>query len=821
MRQRILFHALSLTLVLLLHPGGMSYAQPPGPGPGGGPPFPPGDVLGFLPPVPPVPPLLAALDVDGDGQLSAEELARAVAALKQLDANQDGELTLDELMGGPPPFAGPFPGFPPPGGPGGFGPPLPPVLAALDSDGDGEISAEELSAAVSALQGLDRNDDGELTGDELMGAMPGFGGPGFGPGGPMGRRTIDVLDQFDVDQNGLLDREERAAARSHLEENRGAGGGPFGGPGPGGGGPGRGGPFGPREGVEVQPGKRLAPGDVPAYPHEDLYAAGVIRTLFFEFENDDWEEELEAFRDTDVEVPARLVVDGDVLEDVGVRFRGNTSYMMVPRGLKRSLNVSINYGHPKQLLRGYRTLNLLNANSDPSFLRNILFNRISREFIPALDANLVRVVINGESWGLYVNEEQFNSDFLRKWYGTSDGARWKVPPNFSGSSGLMYLGDQLEPYKQNYELKTSDDDAAWQRLMEACRVIDEFRERQDLAELEKVLDVNQTLWFLAVDNALGDDDGYFSRASDYNIFLDGRDQRIHLVSHDNNETFRLAGGPGFPGGGGFGGQLDPLARIDDPSRPLVRSLLSHPQLRARYLAYVRTIAEHWLDWEVLGPIYDRYVALMDQDMWDDTRRSSSYAEFLESAAPAGGGSTGPRGAPGLRAFVEQRRAYLLDHPDIARSEVVVPVGTAVMINELMPGNSRTVPDPAGTYVDWIELYNGSPEEVDLSGAYLSDSAAKPRKWSFPPGTVIPAGGYLVVWADGSGTTDQGLRTNFKLSKQGETLWLVDSDAAGNAVLDQVRYERLGQEVSWGRYPCGGADWQPSVPTPGSANRVRE
>ena len=63
------------------------------------------------------------------------------------------------------------------------------------------------------------------------------------------------------------------------------------------------------------------------------------------------------------------MLDGVTYRDVGVHFRGMSSFMMVPEGSKRSLNLSIDYVHETQRLLGYRTLNLLNANGDPTFLR--------------------------------------------------------------------------------------------------------------------------------------------------------------------------------------------------------------------------------------------------------------------------------------------------------------------------------------------------------------------------------------------------------------------------------------------------------------------
>ena len=48
-----------------------------------------------------------------------------------------------------------------------------------------------------------------------------------------------------------------------------------------------------------------------------------------------------------------------------------------------------------------------------------------------------------------------------------------MPPNFSGASGLMYLGDDIAQYKRNYDIKSKDDDADWGKLVELCRALQE------------------------------------------------------------------------------------------------------------------------------------------------------------------------------------------------------------------------------------------------------------------------------------------------------------------------------------------------------------
>lgn len=384
-----------------------------------------------------------------------------------------------------------------------------------------------------------------------MAGPPGFGRPGGfgGPGGP--GTTQEIRKRFDEDRDGILNQAERARARTFLTTSRpdrpgmfdrrpGGPGGPFSGP-----------AVSLAEDATPTPGDRLSPDDVTHYPDGDLYDPQTLRTLFFNFENEDWEQELEDFHRTDVEVPATLIVDGQTYPNVGLRFRGNSSYN-VPRGKKRSFNVALDLVDNQQRLRGYKTLNLLNSHSDPSFLRVVLYNHLARQYLPAPRANLVRVVINGESWGIYVNEEQFNKDFARTWFGEDAGSRWKVPPNFSGAAALVYHGENVEDYRRLYEVKAKDEDQAWRDLIELCRQLEQLPNEQLESQLDRLLNVDRALWFLALDNVLLDEDGYFSRGSDYSMYQDAQFKRFHILPRDSNETFRLRGGPGGPGGPGGG-----------------------------------------------------------------------------------------------------------------------------------------------------------------------------------------------------------------------------------------------------------------------------
>jgi hypothetical protein len=136
----------------------------------------------------------------------------------------------------------------------------------------------------------------------------------------------------------------------------------------------------------------------------------------------------------------------------------------------------------------------------------------------------------------------------------------------------------------------------------------------------------------------------------------------------------------------------------------------------------------------------------------------------------------------------------------------------VVINEFMADNPDYTVDNYYEYDDWIELYNNSNIDFNMSGLYLSDDKANFLKWPFPD-TVIKAKDYLVVWADNN-ITQGPMHSNFKLSKSGEAIYL--SYSADN-ILDSTFFGMQISDISTGRYPNGTGSFGAMLPTISSTN----
>ena len=141
----------------------------------------------------------------------------------------------------------------------------------------------------------------------------------------------------------------------------------------------------------------------------------------------------------------------------------------------------------------------------------------------------------------------------------------------------------------------------------------------------------------------------------------------------------------------------------------------------------------------------------------------------------------------------------------------------IVINEIMASNSTTVADQDGEYDDWIELYNKSNQEVNISGWYLTDNIDNLDKYRIPDGTIMPPLSYLIVWADEDGK-QAGYHANFKLSAAGENLYLLDSFLH---TVDELIFPAQTTDMGYARVPNGTGPFIIQPPTYNISNTISQ
>ncbi|MFT5679609.1 MAG: hypothetical protein ACI8RZ_000513 [Myxococcota bacterium] len=127
---------------------------------------------------------------------------------------------------------------------------------------------------------------------------------------------------------------------------------------------------------------------------------------------------------------------------------------------------------------------------------------------------------------------------------------------------------------------------------------------------------------------------------------------------------------------------------------------------------------------------------------------------------------------------------------------------AVVINEVQTDNDATIMTDTLAFSDWIEVYNASPETVELSRLSLSDNNGS--EWEGGEGELAP-GERVLLWADDD--------LPFGLSRDGEKLELM----VDGIVSDRLATGQMGSDTAWARYPDGGSWALTARPTPGWTN----
>jgi spore coat protein H len=315
-------------------------------------------------------------------------------------------------------------------------------------------------------------------------------------------------------------------------------------------------------------------------------------------------------------ITATVVINGDVYPSVLIRPKGNSSLRSVAGSDSNRYSFKINFNDivENQTMAGLTQLNLNNCFSDPSYMREYLSYQIFEEMgVPVPAFSYAAVSVNGEYFGLYLAVESILEPYLERNFGDITGDLYK-----SVGNTLKYNGDNPSDYS-GLEVKSTLKNADWSKLIKMLEVLNNG------GDIEKYLDVDAALKYIAVSTALVNFDSYLGSFG-HNYYLYEQNGVFTILPWDLNMSF---------GGFIFGGDTSRLY-IDEPTqgaladRPLAAKLLANEEYLQRYHGYLEQVATRYLSGGYLEAETGRLYELISEYVRTDPTAFFTYEQFEQS-----------------------------------------------------------------------------------------------------------------------------------------------------------------------------------------------
>ena len=220
-----------------------------------------------------------------------------------------------------------------------------------------------------------------------------------------------------------------------------------------------------------------------------------------------------------------MTINGQHLNGIGVRYKGNASFNLMRGSLKRNMKIKLDWINKDQAYNSVETLNLNAGGLDPSKLRDAFSYWLFREAgLPAPRTTFAEMTLTipgryeKEHLGIYTIVEQVNKSFLKDRFGSKKGLLMKP----EGIASVEYHGDDWKFYAPLYRPDDQPSRAQSKRVMDFANVVNLSNEKQFRDSISSYLDVNSFLRFIAVNALIVNLDTLLAMSQNYYLHL-GKD----------------------------------------------------------------------------------------------------------------------------------------------------------------------------------------------------------------------------------------------------------------------------------------------------------
>ncbi len=400
-----------------------------------------------------------------------------------------------------------------------------------------------------------------------------------------------------------------------------------------------------------------------------MFSVDSLRTIDINFYDPNYHDTLVSYwyTDTNLRIPAAVTFSNGLFYDsVGVRYKGNSTFAWPEQQgiVKLPLNLDFNYYQLGQEIMNLKKLKLANGMFDPTFAKEVTAYDIYRRYLPSPQANLMRVNVQGDYLGLYVNTESVDRTFLKKHFNENDGVLFKCDPiqqfgqpGPSGNSNLDWLGSDTTLYYNHYTLKS---DYGWGELVEFINILN-----NNPLLLDSVLNVDRVLWAFAVNQVIANLDTY-NGLFQHNYYLyQTEDGLFQMIPWDVSESFvgaLLNFNPNF----NELYEYDPYNGYNCLTEPLVVALTSDPNSKYGkiYTAHLRTVLEESLIRDTIETFVSDLQALGAAAAFEDTNKIFNIIQYYTNVQNQIGGSIFP--IAGILSTIDLRKPFLEANPEISK-----------------------------------------------------------------------------------------------------------------------------------------------------------
>ena len=346
-----------------------------------------------------------------------------------------------------------------------------------------------------------------------------------------------------------------------------------------------------------------------------------------------------------------LTINGQHLNGIGARYKGNASFNLMRGSLKRNMKIKLDWTNKDQNYNSVETLNLNAGGLDPSKLRDVFSYWLFREAgVPAPRTTFAEMTLTipgryeKEHLGLYTIVEQVNKSFLKDRFESKKGLLMKP----EGIASVEYHGDDWRFYAHLYRPDNQPSLAQSMRVMDFANVVNLSNAKQFRDSISSYLDIDGFLRFIAVNALIVNLDTLLAMPQNYYLHLSKDTNKFVFFPWDLDISFA-----GWPLGGKPADQMK-LSLVHPHSsdaHKLIDRLLAMESVKLRYDKIISQLVEGIFSKEQLIKKFEK----LERTILDSRERDTAAIESRnERGYPA------PRGyqPPGIREFIDKRTSSI-------------------------------------------------------------------------------------------------------------------------------------------------------------------